>query len=119
MSFWETPLKSSWLITNPLSIYCPLSLLLTRDLNVICLISFKTHQPNSPSGEIFPAPLSKRNCDNTKQNFPPKTTSFMFYKCSTPILKKWNSSDIKFLSAEKYLLQPYITLGDAAYKKSN
>ena len=43
----------------------------------------------------------------------------MFYKCSNPILKKWNSCDIKFLSAEKYLLQPYITLGDAAYKKNN
>ena len=43
----------------------------------------------------------------------------MFYKCSTPILNKWNSSDIKFLSAEKYLLQPYIALGDAAYKKNN
>ena len=43
----------------------------------------------------------------------------MFYKCSTPILKRLSSSDIKFLSAEKYMLQPYITLGDAAYKKNN
>ena len=43
----------------------------------------------------------------------------MFYKCSTPIPKKWNSSDIKFLSTEKYLLQPYIPLGDATYKKNN
>ena len=43
----------------------------------------------------------------------------MFYTCSTPILTKWNSSDIKFLSAEKYLLQPYIPLGDAAYKKNH